>query len=142
MGNAPFVPRGKQGRALCFRLKQANTSRLSKKPQNRLEQKTSGRYKLVVQEGQALRMGIIGNTLIESPRTPFSANTLLWTLKCPERSEPLGFGHLRVFLIFPIIYAAFRAFALSTGIGHTKEKSSKSKREKKKLYDLNPFVQY
>ena len=24
-------------------------------------------------------MGIIGNTLIESPRTPFSANTLLWT---------------------------------------------------------------
>ena len=28
------------------------------------------------------------------------------------------------------------------GIGHTKEKSSKSKREKKKLYDLNPFVQY
>ena len=79
MGNAPFVPRGKQGRALCFRLKQANTSRLSKKPQNRLEQKTSGRYKLVVQEGQAPRMGIIGNTLIESPRTPFSANTLLWT---------------------------------------------------------------
>ena len=79
MGNAPFVPRGKQGRALCFRLKQANTSRLSKKPQNRLEQKTSGRYKLVVQEGQAPRMGIIGNTLIESPQTPFSANTLLWT---------------------------------------------------------------
>ena len=79
MGNAPFVPRGKQGRALCFRLKQANTSKLSKKPQNRLEQKTSGRYKLVVQEGQAPRMGIIGNTLIESPRTPFSANTLLWT---------------------------------------------------------------
>ena len=79
MGNAPFVPRGKQGRALCFRLKQANTSRLSKKPQNRLEQKTSGRFKLAVQEGQALRMGIIGNTLIESPRTPFSANTLLWT---------------------------------------------------------------
>ena len=35
------------------------------------EQKTSGRYKLVVQEGQAPRMGIIGNTLIESPRTPF-----------------------------------------------------------------------
>ena len=43
------------------------------------EQKTSGRYKLVVQEGQAPRMGIIGNTLIESPRTPFSANTLPWT---------------------------------------------------------------
>ena len=43
------------------------------------EQKTSGRYKLVVQEGQAPRMGIIGNTLIESPQTPFSANTLLWT---------------------------------------------------------------
>ena len=79
MGNAPFVPRGKQGRALCFRLKQANTSRLSKNPQNRLEQKTSGRYKLVVQEGQAPRMGIIGNALIESPRKPFGANTLLWT---------------------------------------------------------------
>ena len=54
------------------------------------EQKTSGRYKLVVQEGQAPRMGIIGNTL-----------------KCPERSEPLRFGHLRVFLIFPFIYEVF-----------------------------------
>ncbi len=63
-------------------------------------------------------------------------------VKCPERSEPLGFGHLRVFLIFPFIYAAFRDFVFSTGIGHSKEKSIKSKREKKKLYDLNPLVQY
>ena len=63
-------------------------------------------------------------------------------MKCPERSEPLGFGHLRVFLIFPFIYAAFRVFALSTGIGQVKGKHSKSEREMKKLYDLNPFVQY
>ncbi len=63
-------------------------------------------------------------------------------VKCPERSEPLGFGHLRVFLIFPFIYAAFRAFALSTGIGQVKGKHSKSEREMKKLYDLNPFVQF
>ena len=63
-------------------------------------------------------------------------------MKCPERSEPLGFGHLRVFLIFPFIYAAFRAFALSTGIGQVKGKHSKSEREMKKLYDLNPFVQF
>ena len=63
-------------------------------------------------------------------------------LKCPERSEPLGFGHLRVFLIFPFIYAAFRAFALSTGIGQVKGKHSKSEREMKKLYDLNPFVRF
>lgn len=63
-------------------------------------------------------------------------------LKCPERSEPLGFGHLRVFLIFPFIYAGFRDLVFSTGIGHSIEKSSKSEREKKKLYDLNPFVQY
>ena len=34
-------------------------------------------------------------------------------VKCPERSEPLGFGHLRVFLIIPFIYAAFRDFAFS-----------------------------
>ncbi len=54
-------------------------------------------------------------------------------MKCPERSEPLGFGHLRVFLNFPFIHAAFRAFALSTGIGHAKEKSSKSEGEMKKL---------
>ncbi len=31
-------------------------------------------------------------------------------MKCPERSEPIGFGHLRVFLIFPFIYAGFRAY--------------------------------
>ena len=63
-------------------------------------------------------------------------------LKCLERSEPLGFGHLRVFLIIPFIYAGFRDLVFSTGIGHSIEKSSKSEREKKKLYDLNPFVQY
>ena len=71
-----------------------------------------------------------------------SANTLLWTLKHPERSEPLGFGHLRVFLIFPFIYAAFRAFTLSTGIGQVKGKHSKTEREMKKLYDLNLFVRF
>ena len=27
---------------------------------------------------------------IKQPQTPFGANTLLWTLKCPERSEPLA----------------------------------------------------
>jgi hypothetical protein len=54
-------------------------------------------------------------------------------LKCPERSEPLGFGHLRVFLIIPFIYAGFRDLVFSTGIGHSIEKSSKSEREKKKL---------
>ena len=66
----------------------------------------------------------------------------LQRLKCPERSEPLGFGHLRVFLIFPFIYAAFRDFVFSTGIGHSKEKSIKSKREKKMFYDLNPVVHF
>ena len=63
-------------------------------------------------------------------------------VKCPERSEPLGFGHPRVFLVFPFIYAVFRAFAFSTGIGHIREKSSKSKRETKKFYDLDPFVHF
>ena len=75
-------------------------------------------------------------------QTPFGANTLLWTLKYPERSEPLGFGHPRVFLVFPFIYAVFREPPFSMGIGHTKEKSSKSKRGKKKLYDLNPLVRF
>ena len=63
-------------------------------------------------------------------------------MKHPERSEPLGFGLLRVFIIFPFIYAVFRAFAFSTGIGHIREKSSKSKRETKKFYDLDPFVHF
>ena len=47
-----------------------------------------------------------------------------------------------MFLVFPFIYAFFREPPFSMGIGHTKEKSSKSKREKKKLYDLNPFAQF
>ena len=63
-------------------------------------------------------------------------------MKCPERSEPLGFGHLRVFLIFPLFYAVSRAFAFCTGIGHAKEKRLKFEREMKKLYDLNPLVQF
>lgn len=57
----------------------------------------------------------------------------LQRLKCPERSEPLGFGHLRAFLVFPFVYAAFRAFVFSTGIGHEKEKRLKSEREMKNV---------
>jgi len=41
-------------------------------------------------------------------------------MKCPERSEPLGFGLLRAF--FPFICAVFRASTFSTGIGHAKER--------------------
>ena len=77
-------------------------------------------------------------------QTPFSGHRLVQHrhVECPERSEPLGFGLLRVFIIFPFIYAVFRAFAFSTGIGHIREKSSKSKRETKKFYDLDPFVHF
>ncbi len=42
-------------------------------------------------------------------------------MKCPERSEPLGFGLLRAF--FPFICAVFQASTFSTGIGHAKEKT-------------------
>ena len=63
-------------------------------------------------------------------------------MKCPERSEPLGFGLLRAF--FPFICAVFRASTFSTGIGHAKEKSSKSEREMKSyliyLFRYSPGV--
>ncbi len=59
---------------------------------------------------------------------PFSGH-----LKCPERSEPLGFGHPRVFLIFPFIYAAFRAPLFSMGIGHKKKKFKIEKSKEKAL---------
>ena len=62
-------------------------------------------------------------------------------VKCPERSEPLVFGHLRAFLIFLFIYEVFRAPPFSMGIGHAKEKSSKTESEKK-LYDLNPLARF
>jgi len=33
-------------------------------------------------------------------------------VKCPERSEPLGFGHLRVFLFFPLFMRIFKPLRL------------------------------
>ena len=59
-------------------------------------------------------------------------------VKCPERSEPLGFGHLRVFLIIAFIYVGFRASAFSTGIGHTKEKKFKIEKRKEKALQPEP----
>ena len=47
-----------------------------------------------------------------------------------------------MFLIFFRIYARLVASIMRTVIGHVNEKSSKSEREMKKLYDLNPFVQF
>ena len=75
---------------------------------------------------------------------PFSRHLLVQHrhVECPERSEPLGFGLLRVFLIFSRIYARLVASIMKTVIGHGNEKSSKSEREMKKLYDLNPFVRF
>ena len=77
-------------------------------------------------------------------QTPFSGHRLVQHrhVECPERSEPLGFGLLRVFLIFSRIYARLVASIMKTVIGHGNEKSSKSEREMKKLYDLNPFVRF
>ena len=50
----------------------------------------------------------------------------LQRLKCPEISEPLRFGHLRAFLVFPFVFTAFLAPLCHIGIGHAIEINPKS----------------